>query len=162
MPVAKGAGYVLSSISKKKKGKSVVGETTAVDETTAYNNRDLVSVSGREAALQEVQKLHEREQRRQARGCRHCRRNHDVRIHPIECKINMCVKCIGCEKTLVINTDAPPASETGSSRLIIRSCCADYRGKLSKSLVKGSLPNRKTILSRQHGYCDDVALKASY
>ena len=117
MPVAKGAGYVLSSVNQKKKLKQ--------KESLSGSTGDAQSLWDRNGTLTSTS----RRERRRARGCRHCRRNHDITNLPLECKVNTCIKCIGCEKILVANvTDLngyPP-------QLTVRSCCADFKGKLSK------------------------------
>ena len=117
MPVAKGAGYVLASVNQKKKLKQ--------KESLSGSNFDSQSLWDRNASYRSDAK---RKQRR-ARGCRHCRRNHDIMQLPLQCNINTCIKCIGCDKVLMANmanlNGLPP-------RLTVRSCCADFKGKLSK------------------------------
>ena len=122
MPVAKGAGYVLSSVNQKKKLKKKESQTTI--EAAGLNERD--------ANLTLEAKRQRREEKRKRRGCRHCRRHHDVRKNPIDCSSNMYVKCIGCDKVLAF---CPPEPDVIPPRHVIRSCCVDFKGKLSKVLL---------------------------
>ena len=116
MPVAKGAAYLLASVHQKKNAK-------LKEASDASENATLLETESKLAAKKR------RALRRKARGCRHCRRNHDVRVNPINCKPNTHLVCIGCGKVLV-NTLKHPTDD--SVRAIIRSCCSEFYGKLSK------------------------------
>ena len=117
MPVAKGAGYVLSSVNHKKKLRK--------QESLSSANLDSQSVREKDTST----KSEAKRKRRRPRGCRHCRRHHDITQLPLQCGVNTCIKCIGCDKVLMANiTDLngyPP-------RLTVQSCCVDLRGKFSK------------------------------
>ena len=118
MPVAKGAAYLLSSVHQKKTAILKANEAAA-SQSAALLDQQAVELDAKERhAL-----------RRRKRGCRHCRRNHDVRRNPILCNENTHVKCIGCDKILVNTALIPPDPHT---RIIVRSCCVEFYGKLSK------------------------------
>jgi len=119
MPVAKGAGYVLNSVNNKKKREKSI-KRASVDQRCppCLDEANDNSLPG-EAAVKTTQKRH--------RGCRHCRRNHRP-PRQIDCEMNMCVKCVGCEKTLRLVT----SDDRDNYLITVRSCCADYRGRLAK------------------------------
>ena len=119
MPVAKGAGYVLSSINQKKK--------FAVPKEKLTGSANDLDPSEQNRLVAERRRR--REEKRRARGCRHCRRNHDDIKQQLNCNWNVCIKCIGCEKVLIPSYFSP---NMVPARVTIRSCCADFKGRLSK------------------------------
>lgn len=123
MPVAKGAGYVLASINQKKKQRQQQKESSAA----AANALAGPEKEG-ETSTAELRRSR-REERRKARGCRHCRRNHENIEEQMNCNWNVCVKCIGCQKILISSYFS---SNTPPTRITVRSCCSDFRGRLSK------------------------------
>jgi len=136
MPVAKGAAYLLASVHQKKNA----AKLKAAESVEKGEDASLLEVEDKLAAAKE-----RRARRRKARGCRHCRRNHDVRMNPINCKPNTHLVCIGCGKILV-NTYR--YSVDGSARLTIRSCCSEFYGKLSK--VRINIENKFSKRASEH------------
>lgn len=118
MPLAKGAGFLMSSVLQKK----------AASTKEANHSVTMESLSQRSLFVKEKTNLQEDFPLRR-KGCRHCRRHDDVIRKQIGSKKNMIVTCIRCEKILVSMVFS---LQEGISRVVMRSCCSELHGKLSK------------------------------
>ena len=138
MPLAKGTGFLLSSVLQKKVAPQRNGCPNSSKANSVLEKNLLLKEKSPESLTKKPFDY----------GCRHCRRKHHVKQKQMmECKVNMVVACIGCGRILTSRI-----TDFGDKRLkvTLKSCCSELNGNLSKVNVKvsGFQPGRDSSLEK--------------